>query len=206
MKFVIISDNHNYYDMKVPEGDVLIHCGDFSFRGDPLEVLEFQEWIKKQPHKHKLFVWGNHEVWVEQNYSPAVTLVSGGICVHNIEKKVEGLRVLGSSVTPPFGRWAFMMEKDRRKKYWETLPECDILITHGPPLEILDLNIDGEHCGCGYMREYVDRVKPKLHCFGHIHESYGQYEQSGTLFVNASVMNERYKPVNMPIEVGLKGI
>lgn len=39
-------------------------------------------------------------------------------------------------------------------------------------------------------------VKPKLHVFGHIHESYGIEEQKGIIFHNASATNVAYKLVN----------
>jgi Icc-related predicted phosphoesterase len=44
----------------------------------------------------------------------------------------------------------------------------------------------------------VESVKPKVHAFGHIHESYGWYYNEYTIFVNASICNESYAPVNKP--------
>jgi len=61
MKLVILSDNHTNYDFETPEGDVLIHCGDFTDTGKPKEMLWFKEYLKEQPHEHKLFIFGNHE-------------------------------------------------------------------------------------------------------------------------------------------------
>ena len=43
------------------------------------------------------------------------------------------------------------------------------------------------------------RVKPRLHVFGHIHEAYGQQQVDDTLFVNASMVNLAYRPVNQAI-------
>lgn len=48
-----------------------------------------------------------------------------------------------------------------------------------------------------------DRIKPRLHIFGHIHEGYGQVEVNGIKFVNASVVNAAYKPVNKAIVIDL---
>lgn len=42
-------------------------------------------------------------------------------------------------------------------------------------------------------------VKPKIHLFGHVHESYGVIEKRGVKFVNASILNEKYEVVNHPI-------
>jgi len=116
------------------------------------------------------------------------------------------------------------------------------MLTHGPPLNILDQTYFGEeNVGCPHLRRAVERCRPRLHCFGHIHEGWGAErmnwgtqstgsiepdgedvfeeraaridisEDSGkplkwgeeTLFVNASIMNVHYRPVNAPWIVDL---
>ena len=73
----------------------------------------------------------------------------------------------------------------------------DILITHGPPKGILDVTADmdaGEpvHVGFRSLRRHVrERIKPKLHAFGHIHDekhfnNYGTIIRDGTQFINCS--------------------
>lgn len=47
------------------------------------------------------------------------------------------------------------------------------MLTHGPPKDILDETHTGEKVGCEHLRRGVSRCKPRLHCFGHIHESWG---------------------------------
>jgi hypothetical protein len=55
-----------------------------------------------------------------------------------------------------------------------TIPESvDIIMTHGPPKYILDSTSDGRSAGCEHLRRAIERVKPKLHCFGHVHKGYG---------------------------------
>ncbi|CAF1658383.1 unnamed protein product, partial [Adineta ricciae] len=49
----------------------------------------------------------------------------------------------------------------------------------------------------------VQKIRPRLHVFGHIHEAYGQEEHGSTIFVNASTCNLRYKPNQPPIVVDL---
>jgi Icc-related predicted phosphoesterase len=61
----------------------------------------------------------------------------------------------------------------------------------------------GEHLGCGNLRASTLRVKPKLHVFGHIHGGCGQFHDGTTHFVNASLLDERYRPANQPIVVDL---
>ena len=40
--------------------------------------------------------------------------------------------------------------------------------------------------------ELTFRLRPRLHVFGHIHESYGSLENRGTLYVNASSRRPRW--------------
>jgi hypothetical protein len=55
-----------------------------------------------------------------------------------------------------------------------TIPESvDIVMTHGPPRYILDSTSDGGNAGCEHLRRAIERVKSKLHCFGHAHKGYG---------------------------------
>ncbi|TGO91205.1 hypothetical protein BPOR_0035g00060 [Botrytis porri] len=53
------------------------------------------------------------------------------------------------------------------------IPEgVDIFMTHGPPHTILD-QVDGSYKGCRNLLRAVGRVRPLMHCFGHIHEGNG---------------------------------
>jgi len=48
------------------------------------------------------------------------------------------------------------------------------MMTHGPPYRILDQTVYGEKCvGCPHLLRAAYRAKPRLHCFGHIHEGWG---------------------------------
>ena len=52
-------------------------------------------------------------------------------------------------------------------------PDVDIMMTHGPPRYILDNTQDGNSAGCEHLRRAVERARPALHCFGHIHAGWG---------------------------------
>ena len=91
-----------------------------------------------------------------------------------------------SPYTPAFGDWAFAYKPDEDRYNDRShaaqdvtsiatnpIPEgVDIVMTHGPAKGILDLCPQG-NVGCGNLRRALHRVKPKIHCFGHIHEGYG---------------------------------
>ena len=56
--------------------------------------------------------------------------------------------------------------------------------------------------GCADLLEKIKKLpKLKLHVFGHIHGSYGEMKIGGVTFVNASICDEGYYPVNRPIVV-----
>ena len=77
--------------------------------------------------------------------------------------------------------------------------DTDVLITHGPPMGILDWVLPNhELVGCEELLPAVYKIKPMLHLFGHIHEAYGIHEENGIKFVNASICTVRYKPSNKP--------
>jgi hypothetical protein len=52
-------------------------------------------------------------------------------------------------------------------------PAIDIMMTHGPPKGIRDETPQSENVGCEHLLRAARRCKPKLHCFGHIHEGWG---------------------------------
>ncbi|KAG8676564.1 hypothetical protein FPOAC2_02670 [Fusarium poae] len=49
----------------------------------------------------------------------------------------------------------------------------DIAITHGPPHGIMDMTSKKERIGCPQLFGAVARAQPRIHCFGHVHESWG---------------------------------
>lgn len=82
------------------------------------------------------------------------------------------LRVYASPFTPSLsGDWGFQYHPNEGHNF--EIPETvDIVITHGPPKGILDYT-DGRRAGCPSLFQAVARARPRLHCFGHIHEGWG---------------------------------
>jgi predicted phosphodiesterase len=52
-------------------------------------------------------------------------------------------------------------------------PGVDLMITHGPPYGVLDTCKKGTNAGCENLSRALGRARPRLHCFGHVHEGYG---------------------------------
>ncbi|KAH8695312.1 Metallo-dependent phosphatase-like protein [Talaromyces proteolyticus] len=83
------------------------------------------------------------------------------------------MRVYASPFTPSLsGDWGF--QYDPKEGHEFTIPKnTDVVITHGPPLGVLDYTCSRSRAGCPALFQAVARVKPRLHCFGHIHEGWG---------------------------------
>ena len=65
---VCISDTHaqlHRMSSEIPPGDVLIHAGDFSRKGEKKELSQFFETFRSLPHPVKLFIAGNHEITLD---------------------------------------------------------------------------------------------------------------------------------------------
>lgn len=178
--------------------DLLIHTGDIGGRTGYLEMKQFIDWIGKQPFKYKIFIAGNHDMVLE-DFKP-INLPKGVFYLHDEGINIEGKDFYGSPYTPEFFNWHFMKKRgEEMKRHWDSLPSgLDVLITHGPPHTILD-NVERKMVGDAELLEAVTRTQPKFHVFSHIHEGYGQKTWNNTTFINASHMDEFYRPNNKPI-------
>lgn len=204
MKFVAISDTHlRHRGLKLPKGDVLLHAGDITYHGKKEEVIDFLDWFSKQNFTHKVFIAGNHDFYFEKAPAPDIkALIPEGVTyLQDSEIVINGIKIWGSPITPWFYNWAFNLRRGEPiRRHWRLIPpNTDILLTHGPAYGFLDQLINEQHAGCQDLLRAVLTLKPKFHVFGHIHESYGNIKRSGIQFINASIVNELYEPINHPI-------
>jgi Icc-related predicted phosphoesterase len=203
VRIVCISDTHGQHaKLSVPEGDILIHAGDFAAFGDtPIEIIDFNQWLGTLPHRHKVVIAGNHDWMFERHPDVARELLTNAIYLENSGTELAGLKIWGSPVQPEFNNWAFNVARGAAiRRYWKMIPaSTDVLITHGPPYGVLDTaHPTTAHLGCEELAEAVREIKPRLHVFGHIHGGYGAAKSDGTQFVNASVADEAYRLANAP--------
>jgi len=206
IRLVCISDIHGATDFHVPDGDILIIAGDVCGYGTVSELAIFDEFLSTLSHPCKLLVAGNHD-WPFANPTgpEAKDLVRNAIYLQDRGFDYYGVRFWGSPWQPWFLNWAFNLPRGAAlEAVWQKIPDdTDVLITHTPPYGILDETYRAKHVGCEALSDALVRVRPALHVFGHIHESYGLQESDGTIFVNASLCNFHYQLVNEPIVIDL---
>lgn len=210
-KIVLLSDTHNLHKQikTVPEGDILIHAGDFSGQGTLSETKGFLHWFNQLPHQHKLFISGNHDWMAERNPQLFKSLLEEYpdlTYLHETSVNIDGLSIYGSPYTPEFCNWAFNIKRGNLTHYWNKIPSnTNILVTHCPPFQVLDyISPQKEHAGCSELAYKLQDLKNlKIHVFGHIHEGYGMKVINNTHFVNASICTGNYKPINLPLIIDL---
>lgn len=204
MKFVAIADTHGKHkDLTIPSGDMLIHAGDISMKGDEDEIIDFLNWFDEQNFKHKILIAGNHDFYFETESQEQIEelLPKNITYLKDSSTTINEFKIWGSPITPWFFNWAFNRHRGEQiNRHWDLIPpDTDILITHGPIFRTLDKNSEGQHVGCKDLFNKVQEIRPKVHICGHIHESYGTADKMGIKFINASVVNKNYELTNSPI-------
>ncbi|KAL0487567.1 MPPED1 [Acrasis kona] len=217
LRIVVMSDSHNMHDrLSVPDGDVLIHCGDPTNFGTEQELINFNEFLGNLPHQHKLVIFGNHEEQVSKFTKSEIkkSIITNAIYLEDDEITIEGVKFYGTPWVP--NMYSLLMEKRRIANYqpngvgnitsydnmfyfkdddtlrekWSMIPDdVDFLITHSAPLGVGDYNHVVKHgVGCPLLRERISQLQNvAVHAFGHLHENYGISSHNKTLFINAAV-------------------
>ena len=207
MRIVCVSDTHMLHgSVVVPDGDVLVHAGDMTRKGKVADIEAVNAWLGTLPHRHKVVIAGNHDFGFEKTPAAAWAAITHAHYLQDSAVVLDGVRFYGSPWTPRFYDWAFNADRgDELARIWARVPpRVDVLVTHGPPKGILDRTFAGLSVGCEALRDALrSTLRPRLHVFGHIHESYGRVESDGTTYVNASTCNLLYRAVNPPVVVDL---
>lgn len=196
MRICAISDTHGQHrKINVPKCDVFVFAGDMSFFDSSLkQYVDFNDWLGTLPCLYKIVVAGNHDEFFEKKPLQARSVMTNCIYLQDEEVVIDGVKFYGSPHSPVFYDWAFNLPRGKRlAEKWAMIPDdTDILITHTAPHQICDW-AGGINVGCEELQKRVFEVKPKLHVFGHIHESRGKIEKHGfTTFFNVVANRTNY--------------
>lgn len=206
-----ISDTHTLHNQiptgQLPGGDILIHTGDFTTRGNVIETSEFFNWFSSQTqYKHRVFIAGNHDRLAESGPSLFKSLVPDNC--HYLEDcgiEIESLRFWGTPVTAKFCNWSFNQSPKELAYHFNLIPSnTDVLLTHGGPKHFLQGLENGLDVGMEELNEKLwDLPELKVNAFGHIHASFGHEIICETHFINSAICGENYKVANKPIHLVL---
>jgi Icc-related predicted phosphoesterase len=163
--------------------------------------------MSKQDYEKIVFIGGNHDNELIRN--PPTGMYESISYLQDSGTEFRGMKIWGSPWTAKFydqnpSCMAFSMDWDQLKEKWDLIPnDTDILITHSPPEGILDYTYH-KSTGCQFLRSKINKLNPKLHVFGHIHECGGQImAYTGMTCVNAAIVDQNYKHVSGPVSINL---
>jgi Icc-related predicted phosphoesterase len=217
MRVGMISDTHGHFP-EVEPCDLFLIAGDMA-NGFLYELNEtvgwydrfFRAWIKSIPAERVIYVAGNHDFAFEKERHKMENLYLPGTYLEDQGTGFKGYKIWGSPWQPRFGNWAFNADEDELYRRFDWIPlDTEILITHGPPLNILDKTMDhpvygeGKHVGSKALLEKTWKLpKLKIHVFGHIHPARGRSEIAECHYVNATHVDYNYQGVYDPIYIDL---
>lgn len=169
MKIVAISDTHGEHsDVELPDGDVLVHTGDFTHFGNGQN--DFLNWFTQQPFKYRVLILGNHEKmgrpqWKIDDLKTNLNQNEKLTYVGESAVEIDGVTFgpVGSNIN------------------------VDVVLSHKPPASILDAGK-----GVRKIHEAVALQSPKVHIFGHVHQAYGREELNYTTCINAALAGRDY--------------
>ncbi|CAI6305583.1 unnamed protein product [Periconia digitata] len=69
--------------------------------------------------------------------------------------------------------WGFQYNPDEQDHEWNIEKGVDLVLTHSPPQGVLDYTDSRTRAGIPSLFGAVAQAKPRVHCFGHIHEAWG---------------------------------
>jgi Icc-related predicted phosphoesterase len=210
MKIVALSDTHgSHRSVNMPQGDIVIHCGDYTRRSNYPGTLDFIQWYSNLKFSYKILIAGNHDRFTEKRKQDFFEIINGRgiIYLENQSVQIGNNKFFGSPYTQKFvgiGSFTYSNEHETRK-IWNLIPEdTNILLTHGPAKGFRDFSkTENKHTGCDVLLEHILKIKCPYHIFGHIHESYGIEANEDTVFINASLVNGAEELINKPVIIEL---
>jgi Icc-related predicted phosphoesterase len=224
MRIVACSDTHTKHGrITIPECDVLIHAGDFSWKGTWGETIDFVFWLRKQEQaKHIIVIAGNHELTLDRyhrKFDPSIRdLVAKDpfdriTYLENQSVTIDGVKFYGTPWTPWFHDWAFngidsgtvpFTNNPRLVDIYGRIDDdTDVLICHGPAYGCADRGGDGnddERLGSNDLLRRTQQLKKlKLTICGHIHEARGFVELEKKLYANVATLDRDYETTRPPV-------
>ena len=206
MRILCMSDIHSNFEAfdpdAMPDADMCAIAGDITEYGHSRAKKyggAFRrgiEWLAAMGARQPTFVIpGNHDIGVRNGDFAGIPGVVGLL---NRRADCLGFSLYGVSLSPTYNmpRMArifdlMTIDHDEEDRTYDFEP-VDIVISHAPPLGVLDQICDkdakhpGPNIGSEALLRYIERHGPKLVVCGHVHNEAGRQMVGSTLVVNAS--------------------
>eukprot|EP00931_Biecheleriopsis_adriatica_P023868 TRINITY_DN1498_c0_g1_i5.p1 TRINITY_DN1498_c0_g1~~TRINITY_DN1498_c0_g1_i5.p1 ORF type:complete len:446 (-),score=77.87 TRINITY_DN1498_c0_g1_i5:147-1484(-) len=207
VRILHISDTHSMHrtikNSQLPPADVLIHTGDVTENGRDDQYGDFNDWLGriKGSYKFIFIIPGNHDWWeANSRHSPDAVAdpaafvqqrVTNAKVLHHETAEVMGIRIWGAGWHP--------MSSDTvsGNNYGDVPAGIDVLVTHDPPLGIFDSTFVGNWGSSSSLLGAVQRAKPKVHLFGHVHEQQGEWHKVDGKFEGGVTYRPAHNPSGM---------
>lgn len=197
-----LSDTHGQHKnlKSLPEADIIVHSGDFTFAGSEEEAYDFMNWFCNLPYKHKIFIAGNHDMCMYG--ADHIDGLSRNVhYLYNNSVVIDGIKFYG---IPMFMEDCMDGNLD---VFINNIPDdTDVLITHMPPkgtCDLADYEKGPEHRGNATLAELLKKLHPTCHLFGHEHDAYGKTIKENVIYSNACVVDSRYNLINNPTIINI---
>lgn len=176
MRIITIADMHGSWGYQVPPHDILCICGDMLGNPEVQAYCDSLIRISEENHSYIFYVPGNHDGPL-YNWFPdhprVFNLIQSG--PQTVENQVfagfnwsfwDGFPGIDDIILNGTGDLLTIKSKVKE------IPYCNFLISHSPPLGILDSN-GNRNCGVLYLFDHLRDIGcTNLYC-GHIHTSGG---------------------------------
>ncbi|EFC48203.1 predicted protein [Naegleria gruberi] len=155
-RFVVLSDIHSKGEAlfpKIPNGDVILCCGDFSNRGSLDEISQFNDFLGRLKIsgncKTIICISGNHDYGMDAKYNKNLDpekifntrqnplLPNCDYYLQNNSIILDSsIKIYGSPITSQ----GMAFHSSNSYSYWKEIDsDSDIVLSHTPPFNILDL-------------------------------------------------------------------
>ncbi|KAL2213031.1 Metallo-dependent phosphatase [Sarocladium strictum] len=180
-------------DIQAPLKLAIAGNHDFSLDTNAFQRILHSSAFSSQDDEAVVAAYGKYGQAEAMFAAPGVTLLNEGTHSFILENGAK-LTVYANPYTPSKSAgWGFQyipkpvtdaspdasLSSSRTQGYpddghvWAGPETIDVAITHSPPHGLLDRTQDAIRGGAHGLFAVVERARPRLHCFGHIHEGWG---------------------------------
>lgn len=194
MKILHLSDTHSKHRAlpPLPDADMIVHSGDFTFAGSEDEAYDFINWFCDLPYQHKIFIAGNHDMYmygaesIEGLPNNVHYLCNSSIVINDVQ--FYGIPMFMEDI----------IDGSFDRMIGDIPDSTNVLITHQTPYGFCDV-FNGRHCGDRVLREKIDKLPAlRFHLFGHQHDANSMIIREGITFSNAAVLDCQYNYIANP--------